>query len=440
MSIPIGWVAGYHGRSLTEIYSFVVQDGWCDPATQGVGLHCFGDYYAPVQYIVEGNPWNNAYGVPIAYTATGMLPFALGALAASTPVGGFPLLIGFLFVAGVATMTPAIVAALGRRSWVDRLLIILLVGVATTPLLTTIDRGSGAAWAVPFLLAFVIWLRRDPWWVAPAALVAAAAVRPQFILAGVALLALRRFRDLALAILAGATITLLGFAVWPGGFIQNIEAWWRNTGLHYAVRNSDGVIPPSLSVSRVVAVFEERVLGNVTGIATNYPSLAGILLLALAAGVLAWRGRDVPYPVVVVVALALTALVPPLTFVYYAVFVPVIAALVLGGFRVPTGRGTRDAVVPMLDTPRPRGRWWGWSALVVAAIALTLALVPIAVVMDRRSWILENVGALWLLVVLWGLAAAAIPGSGRLWASRAGRGVSEEVADAPHAQKGFATD
>lgn len=416
VSVPLGWFAAYHGRSLTEIFSFVVQDGWCDAATQGVGMHCFGDYYAPVAFVNEGNPWNNAYGVPIAYTATGMLPFVLGALAAKTAVGGFPLLVGFLVVTGVAALTPALLTAWGRRSWTDRLLVVLLIGVATTPLLTTVDRGSGAAWAVPFLVMFVVWLKRDPWWVAPAGLVAAAAVRPQFLFAGVALLAVRRFRDLALALAAGVTMLLIGFAMWPGGFRENLDAWWRNTGLHEGVRNGDGVSPPSLSFSRVVVAIEDALGRGADGLAASNATVPGIVLVVVVAAVFIWRGPDIPYPVMVVTALALTALVPPLTFAYYGIFVPVIAALIIGGFRVPTGRRSRDRVAPMLDQPcPPPRRWRWWSLLVLAATALTLAPIPVAAAFERRSWILENVGVLWALVVISGLLLVASPGPGRLW-------------------------
>lgn len=41
-------LASYHGSKLTELVSFVVNDGWCDISREGVGQHCFGDFGLPL--------------------------------------------------------------------------------------------------------------------------------------------------------------------------------------------------------------------------------------------------------------------------------------------------------------------------------------------------------------------------------------------------------
>ena len=53
-----------------EALSFMIRDGWCSPSTEGIGDHCFGDYYYPFTFLNTVNPWS---GQPNPYNAGSLL-------------------------------------------------------------------------------------------------------------------------------------------------------------------------------------------------------------------------------------------------------------------------------------------------------------------------------------------------------------------------------
>jgi hypothetical protein len=50
-------IPGYLGQVPSRIFSYYVNDGTCDPKIQGVGIHCFGDFYYNVATGNLDNPW-----------------------------------------------------------------------------------------------------------------------------------------------------------------------------------------------------------------------------------------------------------------------------------------------------------------------------------------------------------------------------------------------
>ena len=52
------FVTSYTNIKVTDSVSYSLNDGWCDPKTQGFGVHCFGDYYAPLKFANSQLPWN----------------------------------------------------------------------------------------------------------------------------------------------------------------------------------------------------------------------------------------------------------------------------------------------------------------------------------------------------------------------------------------------
>ena len=118
-----------------------------------------------------------------------------------------------------------------------------------------------------------------------------------------------------------------------------------------------------------------------------------------------------PRSVAIVVPVALAVMSPTAVPGYYLGFALVIAALVIGpDLRARGGRG-------MLDTEAD-GRtpwWWGWPLIVATA----LSIAPIALSGDapegsplpRSGYVLEQIGKVWFVVVLLGLAWVAM----RIW-------------------------
>jgi len=407
--VPSVWVLnGYYNQPITFTYSFYAEDGWCDADSEGVGVHCFGDFRFPLLLSQQESVWQNEYPNPHSYTGLGMIPYAIAD--AAITITGAPRLVlfGWLLVLGVCLLIPALWvgarASPGDGSWTRWLLPLALIGVVTQPFLMTMDRGNTVGHAVPWLLVFVLFLNRNPMWVAPLAVIGAAAVRPQFALIAIAFLAFAQYRRFIVSAVGVVASNLLAFAFWPGGFVANLTGWLENASNYQRDSPVADNFPTNLSFAHAVTIPSrvlERLPGPlaeigraITSSIESQPAWPGALLLLATLITFVVLRRRLPLLIVVPVSLALPALVPAVSYAYYGVFALVVAALIWGPMR-------------LLETPgKPRALSTGYRWLVLTVTALTLMPLPFIFAEGEHSAVMQNVGLLWSVVVLSGLVGA----------------------------------
>ena len=413
VSVIVSWTSvSYLGRNPAAVESFMPADGWCDPATDGIGVHCFGDFQLPRAFLGEESPWDPVYAAPGAvpapnpYTATAMTPHVVARAIEWVGAGHQGSMIAYLVLLAAALLAPALWATLGRprpRDWVP----LLLIGVASGPFLTTMDRGNSAGFAVPFILLFALYVRRRPDWVAPVALVGAALIRPQFILLALALVAFGRIRSTLAAVGAWLIISVAAFAALPGGVFSNLSAWWSDLGAFDAQVDRLGV--PLVASDDVVNLSASHTLTLLSGpggalrdwVLAN-PMIPGIALAALAlVTVLIAPSRRV-LPMALVVALIVPILTQALSFGYYLMVVLPLAALILGPSADALDRTgstrERSGMLSGLSRSSRVMTVWAWGLL--ATIGLSVVPFIYSTDIGRQSTVKGYVGALWLLVVL----------------------------------------
>ena len=424
VSVPMTWVlVNYEGQNLNQTYTMSAVDGWCDAPTEGLGVHCFGDFQLGRILLQDPeNVWTNEWGVPHPGTPLGMVPHQVTNWLAQTPLGVQGSLYIYLALMVVALVVPAAAVAYFGGAGVRGLLPFLVIGVATLPFLAALDRGSSVGFVVPLLLAFAWTLRRGPTWIAPTAVVLASAFRPQYALLAIAFLALARFRAFAATVATAVAIQLVTFAVWPGGFAQTFDRWWTNINRYgsYVAITGDGA-PSNLSASRALVIAAGWVahlptplgsFGKAVGDYTvAHPAVPGYALVTIAAIIMIVARRRIPYPVVVVTTLALPALLPAVSFIYYIVFVLVVAALLIGPIDWPWSvEGDDGPSFGLVDAMNGRvGTTWAWATMV--ATALSLFPLTITAGENRQAVVTEYLGFAWFLVVVLGLAWSVV-----LWA------------------------
>jgi hypothetical protein len=409
--VPSVWVLnGYYNQPITFTYSFYAQDGWCDEGTEGVGVHCFGDFRFPLLLSQQESVWRNEYTNPHSYTGLGMIPYAIADAALSITGAPRVVLAGWLAVLAACLLVPALWvgarASPGDRNLSSFLLPIALIGVATQPFLMTMDRGNTVGYAVPWLLLFVLFLNRSPMWVAPLAVIGAAAVRPQFALIAIAFLAFAHYRRFMMSVVGVLITNVLAFALWPGGFITNITAWLDNAANYQRDSPVADNFPTNLSVAHAVTIPSrvlERLPGPLAEIGRaltdsieTQPAWPGALLLLVTLTTFVFLRRRLPDMIVIPIALALPALVPAVSYGYYTVFVLVVAALIWGPTKLlePTGPTTA------LST--------GYRWAVLTATAFTLMPLPFVFAEGEHSAVMQNIGLLWSVVVVLGLVVAVV--------------------------------
>lgn len=429
IALPAAWISSqYFGNEVNATLSFHADDGWCNWGyTPDFGKHCFGDYVQPLvgaqvdfrlaDVSADAIPGVTNPAYTSLYPPASQAPHVAAAIAANSFLGHDITFIAYMLLLAASVLAPALWVAWGWRESPFVLIPVLLLGVATVPVFATLDRGNSAGFVVPFLLCFAIFLGRTPTWVAPTAVVAAALVRPQFILIALALLAVRQWRQALAAVGAFGAVTLLSFALVPSGFAASSRAWLDSvsglSSVGFGGVTSD--TPANISVSRSVVALGgwlargPSLIGDAGGwiqsTVVAHPSLPLAVLILVTGSLFLLAGGRLPRAIVLTIPLALAATASGIAPSYYLGFALVLAALIVGN------RGSLRAA--LLDDG---GReWWceGWRWLTLLAIALSLT--PLTFVGDttsgapimRSSLVLENIGRLWLVVMVMGLAVTA---------------------------------
>lgn len=149
------YLSSYFQVNLTESLIFNVDDGWCDPQNQGIGLHCFGDFYAFMQFNFE-NPWKDTI---TPYPPVSLIFFkALKSLYVLTQSSNLVLVL-YLIALVFALVFPILHLYYSKRvSSKQVCLIMVLVLFSLAPTLMVIDRGNNIGFAVPFIYLAYIFL------------------------------------------------------------------------------------------------------------------------------------------------------------------------------------------------------------------------------------------------------------------------------------------
>lgn len=288
-------MVSYFGRNPATLEVFRPAGGWCDFTAQGLGVHCSRDVRVPRLYFDRSALYgliNPEFGVPNPYPPTAMVLHVLARALEWMGAGEQGSMASYLVLAAVALLAPVLWVVLTRRGAQRDWLPIVIIGAATAPFLTTLDRENSSAFMVPFLLLFALFVRDDPRWLAPVAAVCAASVRPQFLLIGLVLMAFGRIRAAAAAAAAWVALTLALFAVLPGGFITNIRGWWSDVGRLQSSVDVASDIPLNPSASHALTLVGDGLAGlqgllgavgaGLTDAVRAYPSVPGAVLVLLA--------------------------------------------------------------------------------------------------------------------------------------------------------------
>src|SRR6202008_962805 len=159
------------------------------------------------------------------YLATGMWPHmffgSLGNWLHNPQVG----LLAYRLALTSACLSPAVWAAQGARG-LERVVVVVAVGVAAIPAWIAIYRGNSVGFVGPIALGFLVELCRRRWGLAAIMVVLAALVKPQFVVLAVALFAARQWRwgglSVARAVIANPAAPLLGRRTLPATIPQSI--------------------------------------------------------------------------------------------------------------------------------------------------------------------------------------------------------------------------
>lgn len=391
-------LGSYFDQPITQALSFDIEDGQCEPSTQGVGVHCFGDY----QYVQRQlSPSAGAYyqeNPNNIYTPTGLIPNLI-AKTIDKNFGPRVALFIFLLLLAIAISIPAIYFSL-RPSRSKRFgTIFAFLTVFAQPFISTLDRGSSVGFALPFLMLFAIKITHNPSLSATLAIVGATAIRPQFALLAIGLLAFGHIKHFLLTVFVFLSMTVASFILWPGSSHTNITIWFRNVSGYSSGVKTDVAdkYPVNLSMRSVVDHIDTLFNNTVSNwIQINYFAISIAILIAIVGVLFACRRTNTKSEVIIV-SMSLPCLIPETSFVYYSLF-----TVVLGTLIFTNSSFLERTETEILGTTSKSKHFYQW--FVISAIAISLAPIPFVFEVGRNSIALEYFGLIWSVVLFWTLA------------------------------------
>ena len=400
ISLLYWWIAGsYLGIDTYSSRSFPGADGWCEAASQGLGSHCWGDYYYVIFLVFsQTNPWFEHVN---PYPAASLIPFMVAHLLGS--VTGFA-------QAGLIIFLGSMTLLIGWSVWFatkgmemePRLVLFATVTLFSPPLTNTLDRGNSVGFIVP-LLVWLYWALRNQsqnhglW-----AIVLLTVIKPHFAVLLFLYLLRGQFKTVIKGVLLGGAIHVFAFLVVAGDrFPINIYDWLSRLIAYQDYTSVASGWPQNISFAQSLYSFADLFKGQqnssyvLESLAANQGLIGPIVLIAVLVVITIFRATltDVQVGIILTSLIVMTS---STSWYYYAIFaIPALLA-------VTQMKNVRKGMDPPRDsgqTPTSKStNFILWSALV-----LTLVQLPMYELASNKVIIVTTanlVGGFWIVAYI----------------------------------------
>jgi hypothetical protein len=326
ISIFLWWVAGsYLGFDVIASRSYWSTDDLCDPSTQGLGVHCWSDYYVLLIALESGNPYSPGEGSTL-YPAAGLVPFMFFKWLTDTS-GVLWLGLAAYLVLMSGLITYSVWAATNRQSFEQRVIVTSTLVLLSPAALVALDRGNSVGFLIPLLIWFFVSIRDNNSTHTVISLALLSVIKPHYGVLALAFLLVGRAKEGSRALGLGVTLNILPFLVfWPKEFPSNILIW-ANTLFGYQDYGSiTGFWPQNISFSQSIYIVFYSLhvatggqLQSILDFVESSQGLWGFLVLLLVlAIVLTFRKKLTLTHVSILVVSGIT-MTSAITYYYYTV-------------------------------------------------------------------------------------------------------------------------
>ena len=243
-----------------ESVSWKLIDGWCNPKSQGIGDHCFSDFYNTLLSENKINPWRGSN----PYSPLSMLTFRPFSWLDQLPFPRLALIL-YLSMLVIALIFPVFhLKFVAREISFQTFSILLLVTLLCAPAIVSIDRGNNLVVLVSFLyLFFRSWLLDENRKILFYGLICVG-LRPQFIILSIVILQCVGLRKTIKWLISIVTLYLVSFILYPQSFPINIIYWIYRilTFPDYATRGA--MTPVNISLSSDIDIIFKTLNLNIS--------------------------------------------------------------------------------------------------------------------------------------------------------------------------------
>ena len=314
--------------SASEALSLSPNDGHCNPSSEGIGVHCFGDFFYTLQYAISDNPWGGDINPYPPISLLLFKPFAL--LRVEFPNTHVTLYLYLVLVILGVTAAAFFLKHKLKLQSLQKVILVVLV-ITSGPILYAIDRGSNQIFLFPLMVMFVYNILKGKIQVGFLCGIIMTAIKPQMIILGLLFLVIRDFRILAKWLITNSLIFIFSFTLYSGSVLVNFRNYLNQLEAfqNYSQSPAGALSPPNLSLGNTVAIFENILsiwLGgkkSLTGQGYYSPWVTVIFLLVVIYILSKYPSKEIRIEHLILVTV-LIIILPNVSYGYYSLLlVPV---------------------------------------------------------------------------------------------------------------------
>ena len=247
------FITSYTGKKATEILSFKLADSHCKIGIEGVGNHCFGDFYYSLNYALAKNPWNDNVNMYPPVSNLFFKPFSL--IREYIAIGNLSLIIYFMICFGAIVFMIRNFATWYRldKFWTACIFVFIFT---SAPILAAIDRGNNQLFLLPMIYLFykncLLEDDRKAFWIGTILVL----FKPHFIFLGFYFLRHKSLKKFFKWNLLGGTASLVAFLLYPSGILVNLQTYVQKLNLFQNYVPAGTLEVPNLSLPNTIGVFE----------------------------------------------------------------------------------------------------------------------------------------------------------------------------------------
>ena len=261
-------LSSYFGYLASEALSAVAADEWCSVKKQGLGVHCFSDFYSVLDRSLISDPWS---GRPNPYPPLAMTFFKPFAYMAHLQPSSHLSLILYFTTLFIALTLPSIIAY--RSGRVDKIgaCWIFIILVASAPVIVALDRGNIIILLIPLMYLFTINYLEDNSKNILIYGIAMVLIKPQMILLGCIFIGLKNKKNFGKWWLYSLSALLFSFILYPNGVTANIKDYIAQLGKYQGYTNAGSLNPPNLSIANGYSIVERILITIIPNISEKNP-------------------------------------------------------------------------------------------------------------------------------------------------------------------------
>jgi len=218
-------LTSYLGLSYSESISAVVDDDWCLSKLEGVGIHCFSDFYQISQFSKLDVPWLN--GTPYTPVPIFIMKIISNDFFISISMK-LPLLINQSLLI-ICFLFPFVYhwKRLSITEKYSNKFLLLILGFST-PVLMTFDRGNSVYLLFPFLYFIFRGFLLENYMQVAILIGLAGLIRPQIMVLVLIFLPMINWKAVTISFGTFLVGLLASFLLFPGNIFSNAARWLQN--------------------------------------------------------------------------------------------------------------------------------------------------------------------------------------------------------------------